>query len=119
MGLNFFKKLNLSEPAKERLLLALDEANRLERLSKEILLYAPQTLQLEKREMNELIIEMLAMREMPEAIERKMKFEPAMAAAHILGDKDKLKQILINKSAKWMRSYSLWGCCQLASCQYY
>ena len=79
----------------------------------------PQTLQLEKREMNELIIEMLAtLREMPEAIERKMKFEPAMAAARILGDKDKLKQILINKSAKWMRSYSLWGCCQLASCQY-
>ncbi len=98
MGLSFFKKLNLSESAKERLLLALDEANRLERLLKEILLYAkPQALQLEKIEINQLIVEMLSgLREMPEAIERKIEFEPALTAAHILGDKDKFKQILIN-----------------------
>ena len=43
------------------------------------------------------IVEMLSgLREMPEAIERKIEFEPALTAAHILGDKDKLKQILIN-----------------------
>lgn len=98
MGLSFFKKLNLSESVKERLLLALDEANRLERLLKEILLYAkPQTLQLEKIEINELIIQMLVtLGEMPEAIGRKIQFESAITAAHILGDKDKLKQILIN-----------------------
>ncbi|WP_026731516.1 GAF domain-containing sensor histidine kinase [Fischerella sp. PCC 9605] len=98
MGLNFFQRLDLSAPAKERLSLALDEANRLERLLKEILLYAkPQTLQLEDIEINELINEIQAsLRDMPEAVRREIEFFPATTAAKVLGDKDKLKQVLIN-----------------------
>ncbi|MBW4630769.1 MAG: GAF domain-containing protein [Iphinoe sp. HA4291-MV1] len=98
MGLNFFQKLDLSAPAKERLFLALDEANRLERLLKEILLYAkPQTLQLEKIDINEFITEMLpSLQNMPEAMERKIAFDAATNATKVEGDKDKLKQVLIN-----------------------
>lgn len=98
MGLNFFQKLDLSAPAKERLSLAIDEANRLERLLKEILLYAkPQTLQLEKIDINELISEMLpSLQDMPEAVERKIEFSPVITAARVECDKDKLKQVLIN-----------------------
>lgn len=98
MGLNFFRRLDLSASAKERLSLAMDEAERLERLLKEILLYAkPQTLQLEKIDMNELITEILRpLQEMPEAVERKIEFYPAMSAVKVEGDKDKLKQVLIN-----------------------
>jgi signal transduction histidine kinase len=98
MGLNFFQKLELPATAKERLSLAIDEANRLERLLKEILLYAkPQKLQLEKIDMNEFITEILpSLQNMPEAVERKIIFYPAMTAAKIDGDKDKLKQVFIN-----------------------
>ncbi|MEC4819618.1 MAG: ATP-binding protein [Scytonema sp. PMC 1069.18] len=98
MGLNFFNKLDLSAPVQERLSLALDEANRLERLLKEILLYAkPQTLQLEKIDINDLIAQMLpSLQEMPEAVERKINFYTAMTATGVEGDRDKLKQVLIN-----------------------
>ena len=40
MGLKYFQKTILAEPAQERLSLALDESNRLQRLLSEILLYA-------------------------------------------------------------------------------
>jgi signal transduction histidine kinase len=98
MGLNFFKKLDLSAPIKERLSLALDEANRLERLLKEILLYAkPQTLLLEKIDINDLIAQILpSLQEMPEAVERQIEFYPATTATGVEGDRDKLKQVLIN-----------------------
>ncbi|MFQ4142608.1 ATP-binding protein [Chlorogloeopsis sp. ULAP02] len=98
MGLNFFQRLELSEPAKERLYLTLDEANWLERLLKEILLYAkPQKLQLEKIDINQFIDEILpTLREMPEAVLRQIEFSAAINVAQVLGDKDKLKQVLIN-----------------------
>ncbi|MBF2008777.1 MAG: GAF domain-containing protein [Chlorogloeopsis fritschii C42_A2020_084] len=98
MGLNFFQRLDLSESAKERLSLALDEASRLERLLKEILLYAkPQSLQLEKIDINQFISEILpSLQGMPEAIGRQIEFSAAINVVQILGDKDKLKQVLIN-----------------------
>ncbi|MEB3178889.1 MAG: ATP-binding protein [Nostocaceae cyanobacterium] len=98
MGLNFLKKMDLDEGAKERLFLALEEANRLERLLGEILVYAkPQRLNLEKLEINQFITEILpALSSMPEASGRKIEFQSANNTIELLGDKDKLKQVLIN-----------------------
>lgn len=98
MGLNFVQKLDLSAPAKERISLAMDEAIRLEKLLKEILLYAkPETLQLDKVDIKELIIEILPLlQDMPEASERQIEFYPEIAVVDVWGDKDKLKQVLIN-----------------------
>ncbi|MEH2059022.1 MAG: ATP-binding protein [Nostoc sp.] len=98
MGLKYFRKSILTESAQERLALALSEASRLERLLSEILLYAkPQVLQLCELEVNEFIHELLVcIREMPEALERKIEFIPALPRVKILGDKDKLKQVFIN-----------------------
>jgi signal transduction histidine kinase len=98
MGLKYFKKTVLAEPAQERLFLALSEASRLERLLGEILLYSkPQVLQLYELDLNEFICKLLIpLREMPEALERQIKFTPISPAITILGDKDKLQQVLIN-----------------------
>ena len=98
IGLKYFSKLVLATPAQERLSLALDEANRLERLLSEILQYAkPQVLRLAKLELNELLQTLLVIvREMPEAQERHIKLMPAAFAVRILGDQDKLKQVFIN-----------------------
>jgi signal transduction histidine kinase len=97
MGLSFFQKLDLPLSAQERLSLAVEEASRLERLLKEILLYAkPQTLQLEKIDIKELISNMLpSLQNMLEAEERLIKF-CSTKSVMVLGDKDKLKQIIIN-----------------------
>jgi len=98
MGLKYFRKTVLTEPAQERLSLALSEASRLECLLSEILLYAkPQVLQLQDLDINEFIHEILGViREMPEALERQIEFIPALPIVKILGDKDKLKQVFIN-----------------------
>ncbi|MBN3885820.1 MAG: ATP-binding protein [Nostoc sp.] len=98
MGLKYFRKTILTESAQERLALALSEANRLERLLSEILLYAkPQLLQVFELDVNEFIYELLVcIREMPEALERQIEFIPASPTVIILGDKDKLKQVFIN-----------------------
>jgi signal transduction histidine kinase len=98
MGLKYFRKTILTEPAQERLSLALSEASRLECLLSEILLYAkPQMLQLQELNINKLIEEVLILiREMPEALERQIKFIPASATIKILGDQDKLIQVFIN-----------------------
>lgn len=98
MGLKFFKKTNLTEPAQERLDLALSEASRLERLLGEVLLYAkPQVLQLQELNINEFIDGILGlMRQMPEALERQIEFIPETTTVKIWGDQDKLKQVLIN-----------------------
>ncbi len=98
MGLKYFKKTILTEPAQERLSLALGEASRLENLLSEILLYAkPQVLQLSELDVNEFIRELLVLiREMPEALARQIEFMPALSTIKILGDRDKLKQVFIN-----------------------
>ncbi len=98
LGLEYFSRVALSEPAQVRLSLALSEANRLEQLLREILLYAkPPTLQLTELEMNVFVAAMLEeFRSMPEALGRQIEFTPALTTARLLGDPDKLKQILIN-----------------------
>lgn len=98
MGLKYFRKTNLTEPAQERLSLALSEASRLECLLSEILLYAkPQILRLQELNINEFIDEILVLiREMPEALDRQLEFIPASATVKILADQDKLKQVFIN-----------------------
>ena len=98
LGLNGFKRLDLSELDRERLYLSLDEANRLERLLREILLYAkPQTLNLTKIDLNKFITENLeTLRNMPEAMGCEIKFIPSSTAVNIIGDQDKLKQVTIN-----------------------
>jgi signal transduction histidine kinase len=98
LGLNGFKRLDLSELDRERLYLSLDEANRLERLLREILLYAkPQTLNVTKIDLNKFIVENLeTLRNMPEAMGCEIDFIPATTAVKIIGDEDKLKQVLIN-----------------------
>ncbi|MBD6618500.1 GAF domain-containing protein [Komarekiella sp. 'clone 1'] len=98
MGLKYFQKTVLIESAQERLSLALSEANRLERLLSEILLYAkPQVLQLCELDVNEFIREsLIVICEMPEALDRQIEFMPASSVIKILGDKDKLKQVFIN-----------------------
>ncbi|MBW4434047.1 MAG: GAF domain-containing protein [Pelatocladus maniniholoensis HA4357-MV3] len=98
MGLKYFKKTILAEPAQERLSLALGEASRLENLLSEILLYAkPQVLHLCELDVNEFIRELLiSICEMPEARSRHIEFIPVSSTVKILGDKDKLKQVFIN-----------------------
>lgn len=96
MGLNYFRRVDLSEPAQERLELALSEASRLERFLSEILLYAkPQVLQLKELDINELILEMLNVRSTASASVY-IEFLRAPTPAIVRGDKDKLKQVFIN-----------------------
>jgi signal transduction histidine kinase len=75
-----------------------DEANRLQNLLQEILLYAkPQLLQSEELDINQFIEEMLiSLGEMPEASERHLEFISLHPGSKIRGDRDKLKQVLIN-----------------------
>ncbi|AFY47818.1 signal transduction histidine kinase [Nostoc sp. PCC 7524] len=98
IGLKYFQKNILTEPAQERLSLALGEASRLENLLSEILLYAkPQVLQFCELDVNQFIRELLtAMSEMQEAVSRQIEFIPASVPVKMLGDKDKLKQVFIN-----------------------
>ncbi|WP_414753217.1 ATP-binding protein [Anabaena sp. CCY 9910] len=98
MGLKYSQKTILSSAAQERLSLAISEACRLDNLLSEILLYAkPQVLQICELEVNKFISELLVLvRQMPEALSRKIEFIPSSTSVKILADKDKLKQLFIN-----------------------
>lgn len=98
MGLDYFKRVDLSKPSQERLSLAIGEANRLERLLRELLLYAkPHQLQLTEININEFIKDILnTICTMPEARRRRIKFSPTPAQVKIRADKDKLQQVFIN-----------------------
>ena len=98
MGLHYFAKLDLSQPAQARLSLAVDEAERLENLLQEILSYAkPQILQLAEINVDTFIQELLILlRLMPEAQGRAIKYYPLFAPALMFADADKLKQVFIN-----------------------
>jgi PAS domain S-box-containing protein len=97
MGLQSFASLDLSDRARLRLDLALDEANRLQRLLNEILQYARcQTLQTVELELNGLIQAMLEpIRSLPFSQGRQIEFVPT-EPVEILADADKLKQVFIN-----------------------
>lgn len=98
MGLNYFDRMDLPETAKKRLTLALDEAERLKRLLNEILLYAKhEVIQPVPVDMNNLtmeIIENIASTQV--AIGKQIIFEATPESLIVLGDKDKLTQVLIN-----------------------
>jgi len=98
MGLNYFTKLALPQPAQARLSLALDEAERLAKLLREILSYSkPQISQLSEINVDAFIQELLIpLRSMPEAQGRLIEYLPLNSPALILGDPDKLKQVFIN-----------------------
>lgn len=98
MGLNYFKKTHLSEADQERLLLSLEEAERLENLLNEILLYAkPQVLQIAELDTNSFIESTLQpLYELPGVIERQIQFFPLQPSVTLYADRDKLKQVMIN-----------------------
>jgi signal transduction histidine kinase len=98
MGLNYFERLDLDDSARVRLELAVEEANRLKRLLSEILQYSkPFVLQLTELDINEFITDMLSsLCLLPEAQGRHIVFKPATDATWVRGDRDKLKQVLIN-----------------------
>lgn len=98
MGLNAFRKLELPDPAQQRLDLALEEAERLKRLFNEILLYAKapslQTIRLELNEFLTSIVESL--RDLPIIKNRKIQLRSSVPPVWVVGDRDKLKQVFIN-----------------------
>ncbi len=98
MGLNSFKRLKLSPRFQEYLKLALEEADRLQRLLNQILLYAkPQKLERSPLELNNFITEMLTpLQNMPSAVGKQLEFIASSTPVSISADKDKLKQVLIN-----------------------
>jgi signal transduction histidine kinase len=98
MGLHYFQKMCVSAGDRERLQLILEEAQRLQNLLREILLYAkPQVLQLEAFELNSWLKNLwVSLAEMPEATNRKLEYIPSPSSVTIVADKDKLKQVLIN-----------------------
>ncbi|WP_373544352.1 nitrogen regulation protein NR(II) [Chamaesiphon sp.] len=98
MGLNAFKKLELSERFQEYLTLSLDEADRLQRLLNQILLYAkPQTLDRSELELNSFITEMInILQTAPVAIGKPLNLVAMRSPVTVSVDRDKLKQVLIN-----------------------
>lgn len=98
MGLNHTQKLKLSATDKERLQLALDEARRLEELLNEILLFSkPHVIQPMAVEVNTLLEEVLTLiRETPEARGQRITLVPPSTVLYVVGDRNKLKQVLIN-----------------------
>lgn len=98
MGLQSFQNLELSERSKIRLNLALEEAERLQKLLNEILLFARQQVaDLQPMEVAPFVQELAAtVQSMPLAMNRLIHVIPSPEPLHILGDRDKLKQVFIN-----------------------
>ena len=98
MGLQYAKKHLPEALASDRLALSLDEADRLQQLLNEILLYAkPQVLQLATINLGEFLCTLIEqMHDLPEALDRSIALRPTLLDAEILGDLNKLKQVFIN-----------------------
>lgn len=98
MGLTALEKLDLDRRDRLRLDLAVAEGKRLTDLLKEILLYAkPQKLRMERIELDRLLNDLsFALREMPAAKQRKLQLEFDEAQFFVRGDRNKLKQVIIN-----------------------
>lgn len=98
MGLGALRNSDLSKRDTMRLNMAASEAERLESLLNEILLYAkPQTLQTKEINLIELTTEVLdTLRVQPVATHRPIVFKHPDIQVTIQGDADKLKQVLIN-----------------------
>jgi len=98
MALAAFQKLQLSERFQEYLDLASDEAERLQRLLNQILLYSrPQTLQRSHIDLNQFVAATLkALETIPVATGRTLSFNLPETVYQVIADSDKLKQVLIN-----------------------
>ncbi len=96
--LEYFNKIDLSTEVKKRLILAQDEAKRLEKLLEEILLYAkPHILEIGQIDVNQCIYKVLELqRDFPGIMNKKIDFHPAKSEPKIQGDENKIKQVLIN-----------------------
>lgn len=98
MGLTALREVELPEKTQLRLALALEDAERLQRLLNEILLYTrQQNLQCSELDLNALLPEFLEpMRSSPAALGRHIEFTTALPSARVWGDRDKLKQVVVN-----------------------
>lgn len=98
MGLQYAKNQLATAAAQDRLSLSLGEADRLQQLLNEILLYAkPQVLQLSQINLSQFLSELIVqIRELPEASDRLIEFTDDSLNADVLGDVNKLKQVFIN-----------------------
>ena len=98
LGLRHAMKKLAATSSHDRLSLSLSEADRLEQLLNEILLYAkPQILHLSRINLDHFLRELLKqMGEMPEATGRPIELTHSTPGIEILGDANKLKQVLIN-----------------------
>ncbi|GAB4152043.1 MAG: hypothetical protein Fur0046_31540 [Cyanobacteria bacterium J069] len=98
MGLRHAANQLSATSSHERLMLSLSEADRLQQLLNEILLYAkPQVLQVSRINIGEFLQTLLRQtREMPEATDRLVELINLAPELEIVGDVDKLKQVFIN-----------------------
>lgn len=98
MGLNSFKSMELSERARMRLELALEESDRLQNLLNEILLYArQQTLITQCFDLKHLVQDLAAtLAENSSLSHCHLKVQLPVQAVMVDADRDKLKQVFIN-----------------------
>lgn len=98
MGLTAFRKLQLTERFQEYLSLTLEEADRLQRLLNQILLYSKrQTLERTELILNQFIPETLeSLKTSPAASGKDLNLHLPTVPVQVLADRDKLKQVMIN-----------------------
>jgi PAS domain S-box-containing protein len=98
MGLTALQDIDLPKRNQQYLALALEDAERLQRLLNEILLYAKQqVLQCSEVELNAFITDILeALQTMSDMAEHDIQFVSSFPSVWIWGDRDKLKQVFIN-----------------------
>lgn len=98
MGLKALVRVKLDERNSNRLSLALEESDRLEKLLREILLFAkPQQLESIDLEVKSFLSEILAaMREMPVAKDKEIRLICSLEQVKIAADRNKFKQVIIN-----------------------
>jgi hypothetical protein len=98
MGLTALKPEFTNQRNQRRIALALEETERLQTMIKEILLYSkPQALKTTRLEVNNLMVAILErLEDIPAGAGKRLVFEPCPEPLHILADKDKLNQVMIN-----------------------
>ncbi|MEM9768809.1 MAG: PAS domain S-box protein, partial [Cyanobacteria bacterium P01_D01_bin.71] len=98
MGLRSFEQMDLPDRARMRLSFALEESERLQRLLNEILLYArEQQLDLEPIKLGPFLQTLQAeFCHQPTAHERILQTVGLENTGHVMGDRDRLKQVFIN-----------------------
>jgi PAS domain S-box-containing protein len=98
LGLSSFQTLDLSERSRRRLSLALDEAQRLQQLLEEILVYSREpVLEVEAICLQSLVQEVaLTLEQSLSEGQKQLTVKPMLIGVVLWGDRNKLKQVLIN-----------------------